>query len=116
MIDQQDDELIFETDDGEVHYSFKTDNIINLDLIQAAGIGQGLGTKLMKEFIQSLKNKNIEEIHLFAEYDPFYYDEEQESSKGLMRLVEFYKSFGFETMQKPCFNTMNQIDMVLELK
>jgi GNAT superfamily N-acetyltransferase len=97
------------------HYSFKTDEIVNLDLIQASTIGQGLGTKLMNEFIQSIKKTDVVAIHLFAEYDPFYYDDEQEKSDGLKRLVKFYESFGFETMQRPCY-TMNQIDMYLELK
>lgn len=130
------DELEFETSDGEISYRHANPSEllsvsdeefskpIILDLIQAGDMGEGKGSRLLKDFINKMKSEDVDLIYLFAEYDPFYeYDEgdfqeldEEEQTEiqinGLKRLIKFYEKHGFEVLGGN-IGVGTQVDMAL---
>lgn len=123
------EEMGFTTSDGEVSYRYPEDREISLyggksskpviiDYVQAEEFGKGRGTKLMKAFLEKMKDEGVDLVYLFAEYDPLMYEDEDEvldPEQGLERLVKFYSKLGFKTIGRPDFGNQ-QIDMYLEIK
>lgn len=124
----EEDEKIFESEDGEISYRLITDKdeiflygnknkikkAIALDWISSSG-GEGAGTRLLKSFINKMRKEGADLIYLFAEFDPSFYEEDIDEVEGLKRLVKFYSKIGFETFERPNYDNQ-QIDMYLELK
>jgi len=65
------------------------DDVVILESLEVAPEhrGKGLAKKFMKEFIDKFKNQRIE-LHAYA----------QDESTSTERLVEFYKSLGFDVV------------------
>lgn len=129
-------ELIFSTENGTIRYHFgtldeatyfnkKVSRIIIIDHIESVLIGIGLGSHLLKSFINFIKN-DAEIIYLWAKYDPYcYFDEEfienqseielyDIKTQGLSKLIKFYQKHGFEYLDGSIRPDM-MVDMVLEL-
>lgn len=73
----------------------------------------GIGRETLQKFIEKMKSEGVKAIYLMAVFDP--YDYNSNTKYNISTLVNFYKSFGFESISEDINNEEDIVEMRLKL-